>query len=427
MGRGRDLYRGTARPALAALCATAAFLAGSAEALAASPWQPTVGVGGVGVESPRVAIDAAGDAVVVWEDHAPDQQTVKSAMRSPDGTWSRQRELGIGIEPAVALDPSGRAVVVWAGSRGIEAAVGAAGGGWSKRAVVSPELFSTGPEVALDEAGEAIAIWHGADPRHSIVQVATLKPGRSWSAGRKLSAGGRNAVAPQIAVDPAGAAVAVWRGRDGKRSIVEAATRTAAGAWSGPAALSKAGENSVEPAVAIDPSGAAVAIWKRFDGAHAIIQSASRAAGARWSQPVDLSRPGRNAEEPEVAIDPAGEAVAVWERFDGRWDRIQSASRRPGGSWSKPTDLSGPGRSSHEPQAVVDPAGEAVAVWERTTEGGPQVQAVSRPAGGSWSGPTGLGQSAGGFEELDLGISAGGEALAVWGGSQLSAATRPAP
>jgi hypothetical protein len=413
--------------ALAALCGSAVVLAGSAGALAASPWQRAVEIGGTAVESPRAAIDAAGDAVAVWEDHAPGRQTVKSATRAPDGTWSPPRQLGIGIEPAVALDPSGRGVVVWAGSRGIEAAVGAAAGGWSKRAVVSPEIFAFGPEVALDEAGEAIAIWHGPDPRHSIVQVATLKPGGSWSAGRKLSAGGRNAVAPQIAIDPAGAAVAVWRRRDGRRSIVEAATRTAAGSWSGPVALSAAGENAVAPGVAIDPAGEAVAIWKRFDGAHSIVQSSSRAAGAAWPRPVNLSAPGRNAEEPDVAIDPAGEALAVWERFDGRFDRIQSASRRPGGSWSKATDLSGRGRSAHEPQVAVDAAGEAVAVWERTTGGGAQVQAVSRPAAGAWSGPTGLGPSSGGFGELDLGIAAGGDALAAWGGSQLSAAVRPAP
>jgi hypothetical protein len=427
MGRGGSVHRATAKTALAALCALAMFLAGSPEALAAAPWQPAVEVGGTGVESPRVAIDEAGDAVAVWEDHAPDRQSVKSATRSPDGTWSPPRELGIGIEPAVALDPSGQAVVVWAGVRGIEAAVQAAGGGWSKRAVVSPELFATGPEVALDDAGEAIAIWHGPDPRHSIVQVATLKPGHPWSAGRKLSADGRNAAAPQIAVDPAGAAVALWRRRDGKRSIVEAATRTAAGAWSGPTALSATGENAVAPQVAIDPAGEVVAIWKRFDGAHSIVQSASRAAAAGWSRPQNLSAPGRNAEEPDLAIDPAGEAVAVWERFDGRFDRIQSASRRPGGSWSKATDLSGRGRSSHEPQVAIDAAGEAVAVWERTTGGGALVQAVSRPAGGAWSGPTGLGASTGGFGELDVGISSGGEAVAVWGGSQLLAAVRPAP
>ncbi|HEY5332546.1 MAG TPA: hypothetical protein VIJ21_03300, partial [Solirubrobacterales bacterium] len=425
--RGGNPHRVTARTALTALCASVVFLAGPAEALAASAWQRPVEVGGTAVKSPRVAIDAAGDAVAVWEDHASDQQTVKSATRAPDGTWSPPRELGIGIEPAVALDPSGRAVVVWAGSRGIEAAVEAAGGAWSKRAVVSPEVFAFGPEVALDDVGEATAIWHGPDPRHSIVQVATLKPGQSWSAGRELSARGRNAVAPQIAVDPAGAAVAVWRRRDGRRSIVEAAVRTAAGAWSRPAALSATGENAVAPQVAIDATGEAVAIWKRFDGAHSIVQSASRAAGAAWSRPVNLSAPGRNAEEPDVAIDAAGEAVAVWERFDGRFDRIQSASRRPGGSWSKATYLSRRGRSAHEPQVAVDAGGESVAVWERTTGGGAQVQAVSRPAGGVWSGPTGLGPSSGGFGELDVGISDGGEALAVWGGSQLSAATRPAP
>jgi hypothetical protein len=68
----------------------------------------------------------------------------------------------------------------------------------------------------------------------------------------------------------------------------------------------------------------------------ALFGPASALAAPTWLAPVNLSAPKHGAFNPQVAIDAAGDAVAVWERFDGTNFIIQSASRPAGGSFSAP-------------------------------------------------------------------------------------------
>ena len=119
--------------------------------------------------------------------------------------------------------------------------------------------------------------------------------------------------------------------------------RPAGGDWAEPDDLSEAGQDAGEPSVAMDEAGEAVAVWTRLDGSDTI-QAAVRPAGGDWAEPDDLSDAGQNAAEPGVAIDEAGEAVAVWRRFNGSNDIVQAAVRPAGGEWSDPDDLSASGQ-----------------------------------------------------------------------------------
>ena len=61
-------------------------------------------------------------------------------------------------------------------------------------------------------------------------------------------------------------------------------------------------------------------------GATCVVSSVAHAA---WSTPTNLSAAGQNALLPQVAVDAAGNAFAVWRRFDGaRWI-VQSARLSP--------------------------------------------------------------------------------------------------
>ena len=77
--------------------------------------------------------------------------------------------------------------------------------------------------------------------------------------------------------------------------------------------------------MAIDPAGDAVAVWDRPNGSNFIVQAAARPAGGSFGAPVDLSLAGQNAFDPQVAIDPAGDAVAVWDRSNGANTIVQAA------------------------------------------------------------------------------------------------------
>ena len=55
----------------------------------------------------------------------------------------------------------------------------------------------------------------------------------------------------------------------------------------------------------------------------ALLALGASVAGAAFSTPVFLSHGSQNANAPQVASDADGDAVAVWQRFDGSTSRIQ--------------------------------------------------------------------------------------------------------
>ena len=326
-------------------------------------------------------------------------------------------------EPQAAIDPAGNAVAVWARSNGthtiIQSASRPTGGSWTSAVSLSAAgRNAERPQVGVDAAGNAVAVWMRTNGAHTIIQSASRALGGQWTAGMDLSAAGRDAKEPRLAIDPAGNAVAVWARFDGFDDIVQAAVRTPGGAWLPPDDLSAGGENAKEPQVAIDPAGNAVAVWSRFDGSHFIAQAAARAPGGAWAPAADISEEGESATEPDLALTPSGSAIAVWSRDEGADQIVQSAVRPPGGAWGNPMDASPAGRRSTEPQVAVDPAGNAAAVWKRS-DIGPYtiVQAASMAAGGGWSGAqdlTGFGES---VETPQVAIDPGGNAVALWGRS----------
>jgi Divergent InlB B-repeat domain len=195
--------------------------------------------------------------------------------------------------------------------------------------------------------------------------VATTAVALTWGTPTDLSAPGSPALYPQVAVARDGAATVVWRLFDGNNTIVQAATRPAGSSTWGPTAdLSATGRDATSPEVAIAPDGAATVVWSRSDGSNIIIQTTTRPAGSTtWDAPVDLTATGQNAAYPQVAVAPDGVATVVWHRSDGSSTLIQAATRAAGsGSWGATADVSGPGQS-YDPQIAVTPDGVATVVW----------------------------------------------------------------
>ncbi len=320
----------------------------------------------------------------------------------------------------MAVSPAGDSVAVWSRFNGlhtiVQGAVRPAGGGWGPSADLSLKgRNAEDPGVAIDAAGTATAIWRRHDGAKYIVQVASRPAGGSWGPTVDLSAVGENAEDPQIAVGPAGDAVAVWRRFNGTRFIVQAASRPAGGSWGPAFDLSAVGQNAETPQVAISAAGVAVVVWSRYDGAKFVVQAARRGPGGAWEPVLDVSAAGQNAEEPQVAIDAAGNAVAVWSRFDGAKFIVQASFQGAGGgAWSSAADLSASGENSSDPQVAIDAAGNAIAVWARENSPTLRVQAARHPAGGAWEPGVNLSRLGDSAEEPEVAMAPGGDAMAVW-------------
>lgn len=166
------------------------------------------------------------------------------------------------------------------------------------------------------------------------------------------------------------------------------------GAWTTPIAISDS--NSDQPSIAVDLSGNAVAVWQGFDGDNYVIQSSKLPYIGSWSQITTLSISGQDAQGCRVAVDSLGNAVSVWSRFDGYYSIIQGAKSSLNGSWSTPVNISESGANAEAPEIAMDYIGtvrNAVAVWHRYNESNFIVQSSQLASGGNWSTPDNLSAS----------------------------------
>jgi hypothetical protein len=413
----------------AILLCVALLLIGAGPAVAASLWSATSDLSGPDGDAsePHVGIDAGGEAVAVWRAFDGSGR-IEAASRLPGGTWSEPTRLSFkkgAFESRLAIDGAGDAVAVWRGAVGtneiIEAASRAPDGAWSEPVqLVTPNnrVLAFNPQVAIDDAGEAVAVWGHRVGANEVVEMASRAPDGAWSQPREISAPTRSLAEPQVAINNAGEAVAMWRRlEDGANAVVEVAQRGPDGTWSPPTPLTASERGIIGAQVAIDGAGEEVAAWQRSSGAITIVESASRARGAGWSQSAPVSPPGANASGPQVAIDEAGEALVVWRHVDGANVTLEVVSRARGGAWSQPTPLSPPGTNISGPRIAIDGAGKALAVWQRSNGSEQSIEAASRAHDGTWSERTQISAPGTSTFGPQVAIDGAGHGVAVWEGS----------
>jgi hypothetical protein len=208
-------------------------------------------------------------------------------------------------------------------------------------------------------------VWRRFDGTTYRVQARRRSAAGALSATYTLSGAGYNSGAPQVAMDADGNALAVWSRFDGSNHRVNARTSSAGGALGPIQTLIDAQEAASGPQVEMNARGKAVVVWSRYVGANLRVQARARTASGALAAIQTLSAPSQSADSPQVAIDPNGSAVVVWRRFDGAHHRIQVRARSASGALSATQTLSARGQSVDSPQVAVDPDGNAVVVWRR--------------------------------------------------------------
>jgi hypothetical protein len=389
------------------------------------------------VDAQDVGLDAEGNAVAVWtvEGRSPFTQV---ATRPVGGSWSVPVALvppgeDNGWDPEVAVGANGDAVVVWSSVRRATSPSGwsrqivfsasrEAGGGWSAPVALSDEdgiAVTYEPEVVVDAQGNATAIWSEETGTASVVRTRTRPKGGDWGEPVDLT-DSRVGIHPQLAVDAQGDVTAVWNWNvpEYGSGIIQTNSRPAAGTWGAQPVDISGDESALDPQVAVDPQGDAVAVWWRIMGGNYVVRAARRAAGSGWDAAVDLSHGAANALNPQVAIDPQGTATAVWESYDAAGSIVRSSTGAAGVPWSDPTDISvrddGPWPGSF-PQVAVDPQGNVTADWRAWFSPGHDIgQAARREAGTGWSAPVDLGPNNGVIEAAPIAVDPQGYATVVW-------------
>jgi hypothetical protein len=96
-----------------------------------------------------------------------------------------------------------------------------------------------------------------------------------------------------------------------------------------PQNVSPSGPSGSAPQIASDGHGSIVAVWRELDGDDSAIRAAVKPAGEDWDASKTISRPAPETESPVVAMDANGNAVAVWNRSSNGHDSAVQAAVRP--------------------------------------------------------------------------------------------------
>jgi hypothetical protein len=144
------------------------------------------------------------------------------------------------------------------------------------------------------------------------------------------------------------------------------------------------------------------------------LAAGAAAAPGAWGPVVNLSRPAPDTFGPDLAVDPRGDTVAIWNGGEGARSSLMLARRRAGGAWSAPRRVPGT-RGVMESEVAFAGDGDLVVVWTV----GRLVRAVRQSRGGSWGKPATLHRTAAGVHGtipayLELATNARGRAVVAW-------------
>lgn len=363
--------------------ATALSLAlAAAPAPAATPygWTPTVQLSAAGQPAwdADVAYSANGSAVIAWGRYDGAQYVAQAVIRNADGTLGSIRTLATSDQPL------------------------------------------GGPKAGIDADGNALLAWTRWDGTDFRVQARTLPPVGALGLTQSLSNAGQDASAPELAVNQDGHGVIAWTRSDGNDYRVEGRTMATTNiAGVGDLELvSDDLQDAREADVGIDGDGDAVFVWERWDTADTLIMSRTLRENGSLDAGQTLSVLGASAQDPDIAVNEAGDAAFAWTRWDGQRDRVQGlvdlASSGAGGLPGSSQWLSAVGQAAVDARAAIDETGDAMFAWKRWDGDDFRIQSSRLPAGGVLDAAETHSADGESASDPELAIETGGTAAIAW-------------
>jgi hypothetical protein len=353
---------------------------------------------GVGL-FPRVASDASGNFIVIWQNSTTLRRGVWGRRFDADGAplgeeFQINAYAGSSASlPSVAMNDNGMFVVVWGSYYGSGAKIlgrlfDSAGTPVTGEFVVDQHgsFRPRYPDVSMDDAGRFVVVWQG--PYYSfegltdgVFERRYDSAGAPYGGSYKVSQPGNEGFRsdlPRIASSPSGAFMVVWRFAESSSPTRISARRfdDTGAALGGKFTVATGSVGS--PDVATDDSGQSVIVWSDFQSPSVRsikgrrLDSAGVPSGGEF---VASSSTTNRLERPAVSMDEAGHFVVAWgtkgvDDFGyGVSGRSFDASGVPlGVEFQVATRQQAEQRN---PDVSVDPIGNAVAVWnEYVLQGG---------------------------------------------------------
>jgi hypothetical protein len=401
--------------------------------------------------NPRIVSDAAGGAILTWQDTRGGTTSDIYAQRVnfagvpqwAAGGVALCTATGDQITPVIVADGAGGAIVSWEdfrvvgqGSSIYAQRVNAAGvAQWSANGVALSTTTNSryNPTIATDGANGAIVAWQYATPGPSydihvqrVTAAGAIAPG--WPAdGLGLSSAANDRLNPAIIADGAGGAIVAWQiGATIATNDVVAQRVNAGGAlqWGANGAVVSAASNAqYSPLVATDGAGGAIMVWQdtRNSTFDLYAQHLNAAGTPQWTTDGVAVCPGLHGQQyPALAADDAGGVIVAWD--DARNGTADVFVQRLGTAGT-PLWASGGAAlcvaAGHQQYASITPdlSGGAIVTWQDERGTGPDVYArrVSSAGVPQW-GPDGVAISTASIYQVSPILASNGEggAIVAW-------------
>ena len=158
-----------------------------------------------------------------------------------------------------------------------------------------------------------------------------------------------------------------------------------------------------------------------------LVFCATATATASWQRPVALATVpwGEGVEQPLIARDDRGDAVAAWTQGYYEHQALRVATRRAGGSWGPLRSLAPAAKSNEVPALAMDSRGVGTIVWTHWIHTGrreEQYIELSSHSRGRWSAPVGIAR---GEARATLALDAAGGADVLTSGYASPVGVRP--
>ncbi|HXA53506.1 MAG TPA: PKD domain-containing protein, partial [Solirubrobacteraceae bacterium] len=252
---------------------------------------------------PVVAMNERGDAIVAWtRANGGSGETLQAAFRPAGGSFGQPVTLspegGFATTPRVAIDAAGDATIVWSQAHGFDEVVEtvtrpAASGTFTKAQALSNEAEAAiEPSVAVNGEGDTAVSWvlvNGSD--EAAIQAVARPAGDAFGAAVDLTGETLGESSPEVGLDELGDPTVAWTATIGGIPVVYYATGTAAGAFSQAHSLAFEAYGAV---LAEDPVGDVLIGYA--DVQSNVAEASYRPAGGTFGAPQEVSPPGGIAE-----------------------------------------------------------------------------------------------------------------------------------
>lgn len=429
------------RSSLLALCCpmvvSVAVALVSSPTAAAATWSTPVTISasneaGYAGEIPDVAMDSAGDAAATWISSANSSGTcpcaVRAALRSSHAPFGPPVSLSTSdsANSEVAMDAAGDAVLVWntlgdlaigtPSGEHVFASIRPAGGSFGPPTELSaPARGGANPAVSMDSGGDAVVAFTSGSGGASTDVEASFRPaGGSFGPPTVVTGSGDNVPNccdhGNLAMSANGRTIVAYNRctaaslcnsgtpTTGNEEIDAATALPGAGRFGGAFAVSPASSITSsgvtypvfsESSVALDDSGDA-AVGMSHDLSISTSQTdvtSSDAGGPFPTTPTELDASGR---APEVAINASRETVAQWQTASGGLDTAVRPSAVTFGA-SAPLDTLSYGSALATAANLEFAGGSVLSAWLGPNgaggSGDETVDAAFRTPGGSFGSP----------------------------------------